>query len=29
VKEAAESGALPEEKGGFKLYTWLRGIIRN
>ena len=29
VKAAAESGALPEEKGGFKLYTWLRGIIRN
>lgn len=29
VKAAAEGGALPEEKGGFKLYTWLRGIIRN
>ena len=29
VKAAAESGALPEEKGGFKLYTWLRGVIRN
>lgn len=29
VKAAAETGALPEEKGGFKLYTWLRGIIRN
>jgi uncharacterized protein YebE (UPF0316 family) len=29
VKAAAESGALPEEKGGLKLYTWLRGIIRN
>ena len=29
VKAAAETGALPEEKGGFKLYTWLRGVIRN
>lgn len=29
VKAAAETGALPEEKGGFNLYTWLRGIIRN
>jgi uncharacterized protein YebE (UPF0316 family) len=29
VKAAAESGALPEERGGLKLYTWLRGIIRN
>lgn len=29
VKAAAESGALPEEQGGFKLYTWLRGVIRN
>ena len=29
VKAAAESGALPQEQGGFKLYTWLRGVIRN
>lgn len=29
VKAAAESGVLPEEQGGFKLYTWLRGVIRN
>ena len=29
VKAAAESGALPEERGGFKLFTWLRGVIRN
>lgn len=29
VKKAAESGALPDEQGGFKLFTWLRGVIRN
>ncbi|MFZ6000511.1 MAG: DUF2179 domain-containing protein [Bacteroidota bacterium] len=29
VKEAGDSGVLPEEKGGFKLFTWLRGVIRN
>jgi uncharacterized protein YebE (UPF0316 family) len=29
VKAAADSGAPPEEKGGLKLFTWLRGIIRN
>jgi uncharacterized protein YebE (UPF0316 family) len=29
VKAAAESGALPEERGQFKLFTWLRGIVRN
>jgi uncharacterized protein YebE (UPF0316 family) len=29
VKAAAESGSLPEERGEFKLFTWLRGIIRN
>jgi uncharacterized protein YebE (UPF0316 family) len=29
VKAAGESGILPEEKGGFSLFTWLRGIIRN
>ncbi len=29
VKAADETGALPEERGGFKLYTWLRGVIRN
>lgn len=29
VKAAGEGGGLPEERGGFKLYTWLRGIIRN
>ena len=29
VKAAGESGILPEEKGGFQLFTWLRGVIRN
>lgn len=29
VKAAAESGAIPEERGGFKIFTWLRGIIHN
>ncbi len=29
VKAAGEGGALPEEQGGFKLFTWLRGVIRN
>ena len=29
VKAAAESGALPEERGGLRIFTWLRGIIRN
>jgi uncharacterized protein YebE (UPF0316 family) len=29
VKAAADSGTAPEEKGGLKLFTWLRGIIRN
>jgi len=29
VKAAAESGALPEERGGLKIFTWLRGVIRN
>ncbi len=29
VKAAAESGALPEEPDGWKLFTWLRGVIRN
>jgi uncharacterized protein YebE (UPF0316 family) len=29
VKEAGETGALPEERGGLKLFTWLRGVIRN
>jgi uncharacterized protein YebE (UPF0316 family) len=29
VKAAGESGVLPEEKGGFRIFTWLRGIIRN
>jgi len=29
VKAAAESGALPEERGTFKIFTWLRGVIRN
>ena len=29
VKAAAESGALPEERGGLRLFTWLRGVIRN
>jgi len=29
VKAAAESGALPEERGGSSIFTWLRGVIRN
>ncbi len=29
VKAAAESGALPEERGGLRMFTWLRGVIRN
>jgi Uncharacterized protein conserved in bacteria len=29
VKAAGEGGALPEERGGFRLFTWLRGVIRN
>lgn len=29
VKAAGEGGALPEERGGFNLFTWLRGIIKN
>jgi uncharacterized protein YebE (UPF0316 family) len=29
VKAAGESGALPEEQGGWRLFTWLRGVIRN
>lgn len=29
VKAAGEGGALPEEQGGMKLFTWLRGIIKN
>lgn len=29
VKAAAESGALPEERGGLRIFTWLRGVIRN
>jgi hypothetical protein len=29
VKAAAESGAIPEERGGFKIFTWLRGITHN
>ncbi len=29
VKAAAESGALPEERGGLRVFTWLRGVIRN
>lgn len=29
VKAAAESGALPEERGRARLFTWLRGIVRN
>jgi uncharacterized protein YebE (UPF0316 family) len=29
VKTAAESDFLPEERSAFKLFTWLRGIIRN
>ncbi len=29
VKTAAESGAIPEERGGLRIFTWLRGVIRN
>jgi uncharacterized protein YebE (UPF0316 family) len=29
VKAAAESGTLPEERGGLRVFTWLRGVIRN
>jgi len=29
VKAAAESGALPEERGGLRIFTWLRGVVRN
>jgi uncharacterized protein YebE (UPF0316 family) len=29
VKAAAESGTLPEERGGLRIFTWLRGVIRN
>ncbi len=29
VKAAAESGALPEDHGGLRIFTWLRGVIRN
>ena len=29
VKEAGESGVLPEEQGRWRLFTWLRGVIRN
>lgn len=29
VKAAAESGALPEERGDLRIFTWLRGVIRN
>jgi uncharacterized protein YebE (UPF0316 family) len=29
VKAAAESGAIPEEKGRLRVFTWLRGVIRN
>jgi uncharacterized protein YebE (UPF0316 family) len=29
VKAAAESGVLPEEQGGLKVFTWLRTVIRN
>jgi len=29
VKAAAESGVLPEERGGLRIFTWLRGVIRN
>ncbi len=29
VKAAGESGVLPEEKGGLRVFTWLRGVMRN
>jgi uncharacterized protein YebE (UPF0316 family) len=28
VNRAAESGAIPEDRGGARIYTWLRGVIR-
>lgn len=28
VKAAAESGSIPDERGGSRLFTWLRGIRR-
>jgi len=28
VKAAAESGALPEDHSGLRVFTWLRGVIR-
>ncbi len=29
VKAAAESGALPEGRGELRIFTWLRGVIKN
>ncbi|MDZ7647884.1 MAG: hypothetical protein U5K54_12255 [Cytophagales bacterium] len=29
VKAAAESGAIPEERGGLRIFTWLRAITHN
>ena len=29
VKAAGEGGMLPEEQGGFRLFTWLRGVMKN
>jgi uncharacterized protein YebE (UPF0316 family) len=29
VKAAGEGSIFPEEKGGLRLFTWLRGVIRN
>jgi uncharacterized protein YebE (UPF0316 family) len=29
VKAAGETGALPDERDKWKVFTWLRGIIRN
>lgn len=29
VKAAGDFGALPEEQGRWRLFTWLRGVIRN
>ena len=29
VKAAGEGGALPEEKGSLRIFTWLRSVLRN
>ncbi len=29
VKEAAETGSIPQDHGGLRVFTWLRGVIRS